>query len=193
MHGQGVTITPLRQQDVAGEAIWETTWRVTGPRCLTQFQGYGIIAAVAEKIVATNRKAYHDYFIDDTIEAGLVLTGSEIKSVREGRVNLRDAYARITNGEMWMCNVHISPYEHGGLNNPDPNRDRKLLLHKAEILRLLNRTQTKGLTLIPLRIYLRDARAKVEIGLARGKRQYDKRAAIAERDAERDMEREMSD
>ncbi len=146
---------------------------------------------VAEKIVATNRKAYHDYFIEDTLEAGVVLTGSEIKSVREGRLNLRDSYARITNGEMWMCNVHISPYEHGGRSLPDPYRDRKLLLHKAEILRLANRTQTKGLTLIPLRVYLRDGRAKVEIGLAKGKRLYDKREAIAERDAERAMEREL--
>ena len=146
---------------------------------------------MAEKIVATNRKAHHDYFIEDSIEAGLVLTGSEIKSVREGRVNLRDSYARITQGEMWMCNVHISPYEQSGRTGPDPVRDRKLLLHKSEILRLANRTQTKGLTLIPLRMYLRDGRAKVEIGLAKGKRLYDKREAIAERDAERAMEREL--
>jgi len=146
---------------------------------------------VAEKIVATNRKAYHDYFIEDTVEAGLVLTGSEIKSVRDGRLNLRDSYARIDKGEMWMCNVHISPYEHSGSSGPDPDRDRKLLLHKSEILRLQNRTQTKGLTLIPLRIYLRDGKAKVELALAKGKRQYDKRDAIAERDAERDMERSL--
>ena len=148
---------------------------------------------MAEKIVATNRKAYHEYIIEDTFEAGLVLTGSEIKSVREGRVNLREGFARIINGEMWMENVHISPYEHGGRANPDPDRDRKLLLHKSEIVRLTTRTQTKGLTMIPLRIYLRDGRAKVEIGLAKGKRQYDKRVAIAERDAERAMEREMVD
>jgi SsrA-binding protein len=154
---------------------------------------YAIITGVAEKIVATNRKAYHDYFIDDTIEAGLVLTGSEIKSVREGRMNLRDGYARITNREVWLCNVHISPYEHSGRSGPDPDRDRKLLLHKREILRLVMRTQTKGLTLIPLRVYLRDGRAKVEIGLAKGKRQYDKREAIAERDADRAMEREMAE
>jgi SsrA-binding protein len=148
--------------------------------------------AVAEKTVATNRKAQHDYFIEESFEAGLVLTGSEIKSVREGRVNLRDGYARITNGEVWMCNVHVSPYEHGD-SRLEPDRDRKLLLHKREILRLLARTQTKGLTLIPLRVYVRDGRAKVEIGLAKGKRQYDKREAIAERDAERDLEREMAE
>jgi len=148
---------------------------------------------VAEKVVATNRKAYHDYFIEDTVEAGLVLTGSEIKSVREGRLNLRDSFARIANGEMWMCNVHISPYEHSGKTAPDPDRDRKLLLHKGEIRRLQSRMQTKGLTLVPLRIYLRDGRAKVELALAKGKRQYDKRDAIAERDAERDMERSLLD
>ena len=148
---------------------------------------------MAEKTVATNRKAYHEYFIEDTIEAGLVLTGSEIKSVREGRANLREGYARIVNREMWMSNVHITPYEHSGYGDPDADRDRKLLLHKSEILRLQSKMQTKGFTLIPLRIYLRDGRAKVEIGLAKGKRQYDKREAIAERDAERAMERDMAD
>ncbi len=147
---------------------------------------------VAEKIVATNRKAYFDYFIEDSIEAGLVLTGNEIKSVRDGRVNLRDGYARIVNGEIWMSNVHISPYEHGGRSNLDADRDRKLLLHKTEILRLAARMQTKGLTLVPLRIYLRDGRAKVEIGIAKGKRQYDKREAIAERDAHRALEHELA-
>jgi SsrA-binding protein len=150
-------------------------------------------AGVAEKIVATNRKAYHEYFIEDTIEAGVVLTGSEIKSVRAGRVNLREGFARIINGEMWMQNVHISPYEHEGRAELDADRDRKLLLHKSEILRLAARIQTKGLTLIPLRVYLKDGRAKVEIGLAKGKRQYDKRAAIAERDADRAMERELAE
>jgi SsrA-binding protein len=148
-------------------------------------------ALVEEKTVATNRKAFHEYFIEDTIEAGLVLTGSEIKSIRAGRANLREGFARITNGEMWMQNVHISPYEFIGNEAPDPDRDRKLLLHKHEILRLSNRMQTKGLTLIPLRIYLRKGKAKVELGLAKGKRQYDKREAIAERDADRAMEREM--
>ena len=148
---------------------------------------------MAEKIVATNRKAYHEYFIEDTIEAGLVLTGNEIKSVRDGRVNLREGYARIVKREMWLSNVHITPYEHSGYGDPDPDRDRKLLLHRGEILRLESKVQTKGFTLIPLRIYLRDGRAKVEIGMAKGKRQYDKREAIAERDAERAMEREMAE
>ena len=148
-------------------------------------------AGVEEKTVATNRKAFHEYFIEDTIEAGLVLTGSEIKSIRAGRANLREGFARISNGEMWLENVHVSPYEHVGHAGPDPDRNRKLLLHKIEILRLSNRIQTKGLTLIPLRIYLREGKAKVEIGLAKGKRQYDKREAIAERDADRAMEREL--
>ena len=148
---------------------------------------------MAEKVVATNRKAFHDYFIDDTIEAGLVLTGSEIKSVRAGRVNLREGFVRVVNEEMWMTNVHVSPYEHVGREGPNPDRDRKLLLHRSEIRRLQQRAQTKGLTLIPLRIYIVNGRAKVEIGLAKGKRQYDKREAIAERDAERDLEREMAE
>lgn len=161
--------------------------------CLTLRRGYAIITPVAEKIVATNRKAYHEYFIEDTIEAGLVLTGNEIKSVRDGRVNLREGYARIVKREMWLSNVHITPYEHSGYGDPDPDRDRKLLLHRGEILRLETKIQTKGFTLIPLRIYLRDGRAKVEIGMAKGKRQYDKREAIAERDAERAMEREMAE
>lgn len=143
--------------------------------------------------MATNRKAYHEYFIEDTIEAGLVLTGNEIKSVRDGRVNLREGYARIVKREMWLSNVHITPYEHSGYGDPDPDRDRKLLLHRGEILRLESKVQTKGFTLIPLRIYLRDGRAKIEIGMAKGKRQYDKREAIAERDAERAMEREMAE
>ncbi len=147
----------------------------------------------AIRVIATNRKAYHDYVIEDRIEAGLVLTGSEIKSVRQGRVNLRDGFARVTNGEMWLLNVHISPYEHGGRSSPDPDRDRKLLLHKSEIVRLASLMQTKGLTLVPLRMYLREGRAKVEVGIARGKRQYDKRQAIARRDAQRAMERELAE
>lgn len=149
--------------------------------------------SVNEKVVANNRKAYHDYFIDDTVEAGLVLTGTEIKSIRAGRVNLRDSYVRIERGEAWMFNAHVSPYEMSSRENVDPTRRRKLLLHRAEILRLGQRMQTKGYTLIPLRMYLRDGRAKVELGLARGKRQYDKREAIAKRDAERDLERDLKE
>jgi SsrA-binding protein len=143
-----------------------------------------------ERTIATNRKAYHDYFIDETYEAGIVLTGTEIKSVRGGRVNLRDSYVRIVNGEAWLVKAHISPYEMSARDNPKPDRDRKLLLHKEEIRRLMDRAQQKGFTIVPLRIYLRNHRAKVEIALARGKRQYDKREAISRRDAEREIERE---
>jgi SsrA-binding protein len=144
----------------------------------------------AEKVIATNRKAYHDYFIEETLEAGLVLTGTEIKSVRGGRVNLRDSYVRIERGEAWLLNVHIAPYEQGNRYNVNPTRDRKLLLHRPEILRLQGKAQAKGMTIVPLRVYLRGNRAKVELALAKGKRQYDKREAIAQRDAEREMERE---
>ncbi len=142
------------------------------------------------KVVARNRKAIHDYFILETYEAGIVLTGTEIKSVREGRVNLRDGYAKIEGGELWLYNVHISPYERGSFYNHDPLRPRKLLLRKEEIKRLLGKTKEKGLTLVPLSVYIKDNRwAKVEVALAKGKKQYDKRAAIAERDAQRAMER----
>ncbi len=141
------------------------------------------------KVVATNRKAYHDYHIEETQEAGIVLTGTEIKSVRAGSVNLRDSYAQVKNGEMWLMNVHIAPYEPASRENADPYRDRKLLLHRKEIMRLLGRVQEKGLTLIPLRMYLKHRRAKVELGLARGKKMYDKRAAISKRDSDREMQR----
>ena len=144
----------------------------------------------AEKVIATNRKAYHDYFIEETLEAGLVLTGTEIKSVRGGRVNLRDSYVRIERGEAWLLNVHIAPYEQGNRYNVNPTRDRKLLLHRPEILRLQGKAQAKGMTIVPLRVYIRGNRAKVELALAKGKRQYDKRESIAQRDAEREMERE---
>jgi SsrA-binding protein len=143
------------------------------------------------KVVASNRRAYHDYFIDDTIEAGLVLTGTEIKSIREGRVNLRDGYVRIADGEAWLTNVHIAPYEQGNRYNHEPLRDRKLLLHRDEIDSLVGRARQRGYTIIPLQLYLKRGRAKVELGLARGKKQYDKRAAIAEREARRDIERAL--
>jgi SsrA-binding protein len=145
---------------------------------------------VPNKVVARNRKATHDYFILETYEAGIVLTGTEIKSVREGRINLRDGYAKIDSGELWLYNVHISPYERGSFYNHDPLRPRKLLLRREEIKRLLGKTKEKGLTLVPLSVYIKDNRwAKVEVALAKGKKQYDKRAAIAERDAQRAMER----
>lgn len=146
-----------------------------------------------EKAIATNRKAYHDYFIEETYEAGLVLTGSEIKSVRQGRVNLKDSYARIENGEAWVLNMHISPYTHGGRENQSPTRTRKLLLHKEEILRLKQKVEAKGMTLVPLRLYIKGNRAKLELGLAKGKRQYDKREAIARRDAQREIERSLKE
>ncbi len=141
------------------------------------------------KVLATNRKAYHDYHVEETHEAGVVLTGTEIKSVRAGSVNLRDAYAQVRNGELWLMNVHIAPYEPASRQNADPYRERKLLMHRKEIMRLFGRAQEKGLTLVPLRMYLKKNRAKVEIGLARGKKQYDKRAAIAQREAAREIER----
>ncbi|MCL5961359.1 MAG: SsrA-binding protein SmpB [Chloroflexi bacterium] len=144
-----------------------------------------------QKVVATNRKAYHDYFIAETYEAGLALTGTEIKSVRAGKVSLREGYAKIERGEAWLVGVHIAPYEQGSYYNPDSRRSRKLLLHRSEIDRLRGKLDERGLTLIPLRVYLKGGRAKVELGLARGKKLYDKREAIAERDAKRQIERAM--
>ena len=143
------------------------------------------------KVVATNRKARHDYTIEDTIEAGIVLAGSEIKSVRDGRVNLRDSYAAIEGGEVWMHNVHIAPYDPASHYGHEPRRRRKLLLHRRQIARLESRVQEKGYTLIPLRMYLSHNKAKVELALARGKRQYDKRAAIAAREDQRRTERAL--
>lgn len=141
------------------------------------------------KVLATNRKAYHDYFIEETFEAGMALTGTEIKSVRAGAINLRDSFAQVRDGEMWLQNVHISPYEAGNRFNVDPYRTRKLLLHRKEINRLLGRAQEKGLTIVPLRVYLKKNRAKVEIALVKGKRQYDKREAISKRDADHEIQR----
>jgi SsrA-binding protein len=140
--------------------------------------------------IANNRKAYHDYFIDESYEAGIVLTGSEIKSARNGRVNLRGGYIQIRDGEAWLYDVHISPYEQSGTYfNHEPTRARKLLLHRREIERLRGQVREKGLTLVPLRMYFKGRVAKLEIGLARGKKNYDKRDAIADRDAKRQIER----
>lgn len=144
---------------------------------------------MGEKTVAVNRKARHDYFIEETHEAGLVLKGTEIKSIRANRVNLRDSYAIIRDGEVWLINAHIAPYPQAGHEQHDPRRDRKLLLKRYEISRLLGKIQARGYTLVPLRLYLKNGWAKVELALARGKRQYDKREAIAKREAEREMER----
>jgi SsrA-binding protein len=144
---------------------------------------------VTEKNVVTNRKAFHDYFILETYEAGIALKGTEVKSLRQGNANLQDSYAAIKNGEVWLHNMHISPFEKGNINNHEPKRDRKLLLHKQEIRRLVGKVSEKGLTLVPLRIYFKNKVAKVELGLAKGKKQYDKREAIARRDAERQVRR----
>ena len=144
-----------------------------------------------EKVVATNRKAYHDYFIEEKLEAGIALQGNEVKSLRLGRANLKDSYARVVGGEMLLYNMHISPYEHGDLKRQDPKRMRKLLLHKAEIRKLTGKITQKGMTLIPLRLYFSGDLAKVEVGLARGKRQYDKRRAIAEKTAKRELQKEF--
>jgi len=142
------------------------------------------------KVVAQNRKARHDYFIIDTMECGIVLTGTEIKSVRAGNMNLKDSYASMERGELWLVGVHISPYEKGSYYNHEPERNRKLLLNRHELTRLHGKTREKGLTLIPLSVYLKDGRrAKVELALAKGKTSYDKRDSIAERDAKRDMAR----
>ncbi len=146
-----------------------------------------------DRLVSNNRKAYHDYFIDESVEAGLVLVGSEIKSIRAGKVNLRDSYVTIRNGEAWLIGSHIAGYAQASYQDHEPRRDRKLLLHRREIMRLRQRVDQKGYTIIPLKMYLRDGRAKVEIGLARGKRQYDKREAIAQRDADRAIERAIKD
>jgi SsrA-binding protein len=144
-----------------------------------------------ERDVAVNRRAYHDYFIDEKYEAGVALTGTEVKSLRGGRCNLRDGFVRIDRNEAWLENVHISPYAQGNLMNHDPLRPRKLLLHRKQIATLIGKVRQKGYTLIPLRVYFSRNHAKVEVGLARGKREYDKREAIAERDAKREIARAM--
>jgi len=141
------------------------------------------------KMIATNRKAYHEYHIEDTIEAGIALVGSEVKSVAAGKVSLTDAYCRVENGEMWVHNMHIAPYDPAARFNHEPRRKRKLLLHKWEITRLGSKAEQKGYTLIPLKLYFRNGKVKVEIGLAKGKRKYDKREAIRQRDIERELRR----
>src|SRR5882762_1505677 len=141
------------------------------------------------KMITVNRQAYHDYFVDRTIEAGISLVGTEIKSIREGKVNLRGSYAIARKDELWLENAHIALYEHGNRYNHEPVRNRKLLLHHREIEQLASKVETKGLTLIPLKLYLKGGKAKIELGLCRGKKLYDKREAIAERDVKRQIER----
>ncbi len=146
------------------------------------------------KSVVTNRKAYHDYFIEEKFEAGIMLLGTEIKSVREGRVNLQDSYASVKSGEVFLHHCHISPYSHGNLMNHEPLRTRKLLLHRKEIDKLLGKTQQQGLTLIPLRVYFsKRGLAKVELGLAKGKKHHDRRETIKTREASREVERAMKE
>ena len=142
------------------------------------------------KVVATNRKAYHDYFIEEKLEAGVMLRGTEVKSLRDGRVNLQDSYASVDDGEVFLHHCHISPYSHGNIMNHEPLRARKLLLHRKEINKLIGKTQQKGLTLIPLRIYFsKRGQAKVELALAKGKKHYDRRESIKAREAGREVER----
>jgi SsrA-binding protein len=141
------------------------------------------------RTIVSNRRARHEYWIEDTYEAGIALTGTEVKSLREGRANLSDAFARVDGSEVWLEHLHINPYAQGNIHNHDPLRPRKLLLHKREILRLYSRVAQKGYTLVPLRIYFRHGVVKVEIGVARGRHTYDKRERIAERDAERRIAR----
>ncbi len=144
------------------------------------------------KVIATNRKARHDFFLEDPLEAGLSLLGTEIKSIRAGQVSLKEAYIEVNDSEAWLVNAHIAPYESAAQFNHDPRRRRRLLLHKREIRRLFDRVRQKGYTVVPLRLYLKRGRAKVEIALARGKRKYDKRAEISKRDAARDIERALA-
>ncbi|MFO7983395.1 MAG: SsrA-binding protein SmpB [Desulfuromonadales bacterium] len=139
------------------------------------------------KIIATNKKAYHDYFIDETFEAGLVLTGTEVKSLRDGKANLKESFCRIRRGEIFINNMHISPYEHGHRDNPEPTRMRKLLLHKGEIEKLGRKVDERGFSLVPTKLYFKDGKAKLEIGLARGKKMHDKRQTLKRKEADRDM------
>jgi SsrA-binding protein len=148
---------------------------------------------MTEHNVALNRRARHDYAIEETLEAGIVLTGTEIKSIRAGRANLAEAYARIERGEAWLIGAHIAPYEQGNRYNHEPTRTRKLLLHRDQIAELIGKTQAKGYTLIPLRLYIRDGLAKLELGIGRGKKAHDKRRSIAERDMRRELERQTKD
>ena len=143
------------------------------------------------KIVAQNRKAFHDYFVEETFEAGMVLTGTEVKSLRDGKANLKDSYVIIKDSGAFLLNCHISPYTHGNIMNHDPVRTRKLLLHRKEIIRLQGMAAQKGYSLVPLKIYFTESRAKVEIGLVKGKRQYEKRESIKKKEADREIERAL--
>lgn len=149
------------------------------------------MAKESVKLIANNKKAYHDYFIDEKYETGIELFGTEVKSIRMGHCSVKEAFVRIVNGEMFIYGMHISPYEKGNIFNKDPLRDRKLLMHKKEINRLLGKIKEKGFTLVPLQVYFKGSLVKVEIGFARGKKLYDKREDIAKKDVRREMEREF--
>lgn len=146
-----------------------------------------------DRVVTTNRRAFHDYFIEEEIETGVSLTGSEIKSIRAGKAGITEAYARIDNGELWLVGAHIAPYTHGAYANHEPDRPRKLLAHRDQIRELQAQIERKGMTLVPLRLRLKNGRAKIDIGVARGKKLYDKRASEAERQAQRDIERTLKE
>lgn len=169
--------------------IYPEVWRdgASGP------EWERIVVADESSVISVNRQAYHDYFVDETFEAGVALVGTEVKSIREGHVNLRGAYARVKGGEIWLEGMNIAAYEHGTYLNHDPLRPRKLLLHRREINRLVGKVQAKGLTLVPLRMYFSHNHVKVLLGLCRGKKQYDKRDTIRERDAEREMARAVKE
>ena len=149
------------------------------------------MAKEAKKLIANNKKAFHDYFIEDKYEAGLSLAGTEVKSLRMGRCSLKEAFIRIEKGEMFVYGMHISPYEKGNIFNKDPLRVKKLLLHKQQIRKLIGNSAEKGYTIVPLQVYFRDGRAKIEIGLAKGKKLYDKRQDIAKKDQKREAEKEL--
>lgn len=147
----------------------------------------------AFKVVAQNKKARHDYFIEQAMEAGIVLSGTEVKSIRQGKVNLKDSYADIKNGEVFLIGAHITPYEQGNIFNKDPLRDRKLLVHKSEINKLIGYIQRDGMALVPLQMYLKHGKVKVELAVAKGKKLYDKRADIAKKDASREIDRKLKE
>ena len=146
----------------------------------------------ATKLLARNRRAFYDYSVEENLECGIVLQGTEVKSLRDGKFSFSDSYAKIRDDELWLIGLHISEYSHGNINNHEPLRDRKLLIHRQELKRLKRKVDERGFTLIPLRIYLKGGRIKVELGVCRGKKSYDKRESIKERDQKRDADREMS-
>jgi len=151
-----------------------------------------VVKETGRKLIAQNKKGRHDYFIDEVFEAGLVLTGTEVKSLRAGRATLTDGYASIKDGELWLSGVHIPEYNEGSWTNHEPRRERKLLMHKREMIKLIGKLKESGLTLIPLSLYFKDGKAKVEMGLARGKKAHDKRATLMEKQATREINRELS-